>query len=82
LTSFHRVALGVNDGERADLAVKGAAGKRLTYRQPPLKLTSNGSPALPPLPVKAEKAKTKIRQILADALGLNLGAYVARAGIV
>jgi hypothetical protein len=25
---------GVNDGERADLANKGAAGKRLTYRQP------------------------------------------------
>jgi hypothetical protein len=22
-----------NDGERADLAIKGAAGKRLTYRQ-------------------------------------------------
>jgi transposase-like protein len=30
----NRVALGVTDGERADLAVKGAAGKRLTYRQP------------------------------------------------
>ena len=29
----NRSALGVNDGERADLAVKGAAGKRLTYRQ-------------------------------------------------
>jgi hypothetical protein len=29
----NRVALGINDGERADLAVKGAAGKRLTYRQ-------------------------------------------------
>lgn len=29
----NRVALGVDDGERADLAVKGAAGKRLTYRQ-------------------------------------------------
>jgi transposase-like protein len=29
----NRVALGVHDGERADLAVKGAAGKRLTYRQ-------------------------------------------------
>ncbi len=28
----HRVALGFNDGERAALAVKGAAGKRLTYR--------------------------------------------------
>jgi hypothetical protein len=27
-----RIALGVNDGERAALAVKGAAGKRLTYR--------------------------------------------------
>lgn len=30
----NRVALGVHDGERAALAVKGAAGKRLTYRQP------------------------------------------------
>ena len=30
----NRVALGVHDGERADLAMKGAAGKRLTYRQP------------------------------------------------
>ncbi|QOG17767.1 IS1595 family transposase [Bradyrhizobium sp. SEMIA] len=29
----NRSALGVEDGERADLAVKGAAGKRLTYRQ-------------------------------------------------
>lgn len=29
----HRVKLGFNDGERADLAIKGAAGKRLTYRQ-------------------------------------------------
>ncbi|MGH6791370.1 MAG: IS1595 family transposase [Methyloceanibacter sp.] len=30
----HRVALGFDDGERAALAVKGAEGKRLTYRQP------------------------------------------------
>lgn len=30
----HRVRLGFNDGERAVLAVKGATGKRLTYRQP------------------------------------------------
>jgi hypothetical protein len=30
----NRVALGVNDGERADLAIRGAAGKRLTYRRP------------------------------------------------
>lgn len=30
----HRVKLGFNDGERATLAVKGSAGKRLTYRQP------------------------------------------------
>lgn len=29
----NRVALGVTDGERADLAIRGAAGKRLTYRQ-------------------------------------------------
>jgi transposase-like protein len=28
----NRVALGVNDGERRTLAIKGAAGKRLTYR--------------------------------------------------
>jgi hypothetical protein len=27
-----RIVLGVSDGERAALAVKGAAGKRLTYR--------------------------------------------------
>lgn len=30
----HRTALGFSDGERAALAVKGAADKRLTYRQP------------------------------------------------
>ena len=30
----HRIALGIDDGERAALAVKGAEGKRLTYRQP------------------------------------------------
>jgi hypothetical protein len=30
----HRIKLGYNDGERANLAVKGASGKRLTYRQP------------------------------------------------
>ncbi len=30
----HRSALGIEDGERAALAVKGAAGKRLTYRNP------------------------------------------------
>jgi transposase-like protein len=30
----HRVRLGVNDGERAAIAVKNADGKRLTYRQP------------------------------------------------
>ena len=30
----HRIALGYNDGDRATLAVKNAAGKRLTYRQP------------------------------------------------
>jgi transposase-like protein len=29
-----RTALGFNDGERAALAIKGAEGKRLTYRQP------------------------------------------------
>jgi transposase-like protein len=28
----HRIALGFNDGDRATLAVKNAAGKRLTYR--------------------------------------------------
>jgi len=30
----HRIALGTNDGERADLAIRGIVGKRLTYRQP------------------------------------------------
>ena len=30
----NRTALGVTDGERADLAIKGIAGKRLTYRLP------------------------------------------------
>jgi transposase-like protein len=30
----HRIKLGYNDGDRAALAVKNAAGKRLTYRQP------------------------------------------------
>ncbi len=30
----HRSKLGIEDGERAMLAVKNAAGKRLTYRQP------------------------------------------------
>ena len=29
-----RIALGVNDAQRAAKAIKGAAGKRLTYRQP------------------------------------------------
>lgn len=29
----NRIALGTNDGERAALAMKGIAGKRLTYRQ-------------------------------------------------
>jgi len=29
----HRIAPGFDDGERAALAVKGAEGKRLTYRQ-------------------------------------------------
>src|SRR5437763_3380726 len=28
----NRVELGIEDGERADLPIKGAAGKRLTYR--------------------------------------------------
>ena len=30
----NRAALGINDGERAELALKGIAGKRLTYRLP------------------------------------------------
>ena len=29
----NRIALGVGDAERASRAIKGAAGKRLTYRQ-------------------------------------------------
>ena len=28
----HRIKLGVNDDERAAIAIKGASGKRLTYR--------------------------------------------------
>ena len=30
----HRIKLGFTDGERADVAIRGAANKRLTYRQP------------------------------------------------
>jgi hypothetical protein len=30
----NRVALGVNDGERAEHLAKGTVGKRLTYRRP------------------------------------------------
>jgi hypothetical protein len=30
----NRIALGVDDGERAALIVRGAEGKRLTYKQP------------------------------------------------
>lgn len=30
----YRIALGFNDATRAELAIKGIAGKRLTYRQP------------------------------------------------
>jgi hypothetical protein len=30
----YRIALGFNDTARAELAIKGIAGKRLTYRQP------------------------------------------------
>jgi hypothetical protein len=30
----NRSALGIEDAERANLAVKGARGKRLTYKQP------------------------------------------------
>ena len=30
----NRIALGVDDGERAARLVKGAEGKRLTYQQP------------------------------------------------
>jgi hypothetical protein len=30
----NRIALGVNDGERADQLAKGIVGKRLTYRRP------------------------------------------------
>lgn len=34
----HRTLLGYSDGERAALAIKGAEGKRLTYRQPRFKV--------------------------------------------
>ena len=36
----NRVGLGVDDGMRTTLAIKGAKGKRLTYRCPPNKLAS------------------------------------------
>ena len=29
----NRIGVGIDDNERATLAIKGAAGKRLTYRQ-------------------------------------------------
>jgi len=32
----NRIALGVDDTERAERAIKGAVGRRLTYRQPDL----------------------------------------------
>jgi hypothetical protein len=32
----NRIALGVNDSERAELLAKGIVGKRLTYRRPRL----------------------------------------------
>jgi hypothetical protein len=41
----NRVARDVNDGEHADLAVRGAAGKRLTYRQPHYARLEAGNPA-------------------------------------
>jgi hypothetical protein len=39
----NRVALGVNDGERAARAMKGIEGKRLTYRPTSRKITPPGS---------------------------------------
>jgi hypothetical protein len=30
----NRIALGIHDAERADCALKGIVGKRLTYQQP------------------------------------------------
>src|SRR5713226_1859841 len=39
----NRVALGVNDGERADIAIRGGKGKRLMYRQPNGQVSPNGS---------------------------------------
>jgi hypothetical protein len=38
----NRIAVGVNDGERRTLAIKNAAGKRLTYRGASLSLILSG----------------------------------------
>ena len=44
----YRIALGFDDTTRAALAVKGIAGKRLTYRQP------HGQKPEPPEPLAAD----------------------------
>jgi len=43
----NRAALRVDDGERAARAIKGAEGKRLTYRPTSRKITENRSPQVP-----------------------------------
>jgi ISXO2-like transposase domain len=57
----NRVALGIDDAERATRAIQGAAGKRLTYRQPrnqtqeavpPKPLWPDGSPYREPVQLK------------------------------
>jgi len=51
-----------------DLAIKGVAAKRLTYRQANQAGLQKARPALPALARKAEEAQTRIGQILAEAL--------------
>jgi hypothetical protein len=70
-----RVALGVNDGEHTDLAIQGAAGKRLTYRQPHQTRFQAAGPAVLTLASKAipsRKAQNSIRQVLAHEIAPRL----------
>jgi hypothetical protein len=64
----NRVEFGIGDRERADLAIKGAAARRLTYRRASLAGLQKAGPALPALARKAEEAQARIGQILAEAL--------------
>jgi hypothetical protein len=57
---FHysnRVALGVGDRESTDLAIKGAARKRLTYRQSNETRSAQAGPPLPEMAGETAQAK-------------------------